>query len=208
MRLRLAGSTASSVRMLCSRSASLTRMTRTSRAIASSILRKLSACCCFAIAELDLVELRQAVDHLGDRHAHLLAEFELGDAGVLEHVVQQRGHQRIGVELPATEDFGDRDRVRDVRLAARAELPEMRLVAEAVGVADAPQVVFGQIGGASRVRPASVDDLAFVGRAATVRSGQRAAAAAPAVTGRRRARLDAVASGERDGWHVRDVHVA
>ena len=43
-----AGGTASSVRMLCSRSASLIRMTRTSRAIASSILRKFSACasCC------------------------------------------------------------------------------------------------------------------------------------------------------------------
>src|ERR1043165_9428927 len=40
---RFAGGTAPSVRMLCSRSASLIRMMRTSRAIASSILRKFSA---------------------------------------------------------------------------------------------------------------------------------------------------------------------
>jgi hypothetical protein len=41
---RLSGAHVSSVRMLCRRSASLMRMTRTSRAIASSILRKFSAC--------------------------------------------------------------------------------------------------------------------------------------------------------------------
>ena len=44
MRARFFGGTTSSVRMLCRRSASLIRMTRTSRAIASSILRKFSAC--------------------------------------------------------------------------------------------------------------------------------------------------------------------
>ncbi len=41
---RLAGGIAPSVRMLCVRSASLTMITRMSRTMASSILRKLSAC--------------------------------------------------------------------------------------------------------------------------------------------------------------------
>lgn len=45
MRRRFSGGTKSSVRMLCVRSASFTRITRTSRAIASSILRKLSGAC-------------------------------------------------------------------------------------------------------------------------------------------------------------------
>ncbi len=44
MRLRLSAAIALTVRMLCRRSASLTRITRTSRAIASSILRNDSAC--------------------------------------------------------------------------------------------------------------------------------------------------------------------
>src|SRR5438270_107795 len=44
MRVRLTASTASIVCMLCSRSASLTRITRTSRVIASSIFRNDSAC--------------------------------------------------------------------------------------------------------------------------------------------------------------------
>ena len=44
MRLRESGGTNSSVRMLCRRSASLTSSTRTSSAIASSSLRRFSAC--------------------------------------------------------------------------------------------------------------------------------------------------------------------
>jgi hypothetical protein len=42
--LLLRGGIAASVRMLCSRSASLTRMMRTSPTIASSIWRRFSAC--------------------------------------------------------------------------------------------------------------------------------------------------------------------
>ena len=44
MRRRFIGGMTPSVRMLCMRSASLTMMTRMSRTMASSILRKLSAC--------------------------------------------------------------------------------------------------------------------------------------------------------------------
>ena len=98
-------------------------MTRTSRAIASSILRKFSACASSARLELDLVELGDAVDQLGHRLAEGVGDLVLGDGGVLDHVVQQRGHQRLAVEVPVGEDLGDRERVRDVRLAGLATWP-------------------------------------------------------------------------------------
>ena len=103
--------------MLCRRSASLISMTRTSRAIASSILRKFSACasCC------DWNSMRSSLETPSTRSATGLPNrFEMssvGDGGVLDHVVQQRRHQRLRVEVPLREDLGDRERVRDVRLA-------------------------------------------------------------------------------------------
>jgi len=45
----------------------------------------------FARRELDLVELRNAVDHFGDRTSELGFELAARDGGVLHHVVQQRG---------------------------------------------------------------------------------------------------------------------
>ena len=135
-----ARSTASIVRMLCSRSASLTRMTRTSRVIASSILRNDSACDLLARREAQLVELGQAVDEVGGRRAEALDQLGLGDAAILHRVVHQRGHDRLRVELPFGAQARDGDRVRDVGLARGAELAEVRFVGEAVGVAHASDV--------------------------------------------------------------------
>ena len=85
--------------------------------------------------ELDLVELGQAVDQVRDRFAEGVGDLVLGDGGVLHHVVQQRGHQRLAVHVPAGEDFGDCERVRDVGLARLAGLPRVRGFAEPVGFA-------------------------------------------------------------------------
>ena len=76
----------------------------------------------FAGRELDLVELRHAVDHVGHRLAERRLELGLGDGGVLHHVVQQRGGKSLRVEPPLREDAGDRERMRDVRFARLAEL--------------------------------------------------------------------------------------
>ena len=70
----------------------------------------------------------------------VISSFET--VGVLDHVVQQRGAQRLGVELPLGEDLGDRERVRDVGLAALAVLALVGGVAEVVGLLDA-----GEVGG-------------------------------------------------------------
>jgi hypothetical protein len=51
----------------------------------------------------------------------------LGDVGVLHHVVQQRRHQRLGVEVPAGEDFGHGERMGEVGSPLMRNWPLVRL---------------------------------------------------------------------------------
>ena len=137
MRRAFCGAMAPMVRMLCSRSASLTRMTRRSRDIASNILRKDSACDSSFGRELQLVQLGQAIDQVGGGRLKALDQFGLGDAAVLDHIVHQRGHDGLGIQLPLGADARDGDRVGDVGLATGARLAQVGLVRKAVGLADA-----------------------------------------------------------------------
>ena len=89
----------------------------------------------FAGVELQLVELGQAVHQLRHRRAEALDQLRLGDTAVLDGVMQQRGHERLRIELPFGALGRDRDRVRDVGLAAVAKLPEVGLVGKTVGAA-------------------------------------------------------------------------
>ena len=120
-------------------------MTRTSRAIASSILRKFSACASAAwnsiLSSFDTPSTSSATG-LPKRSSVFL-----GDVLVLDHVVQQRGHERLGVELPVGADLGDRERMRDVRLARLADLAEVRRVGEAEGPLDLLDLVGREVFG-------------------------------------------------------------
>ena len=82
--------------------------------------------------ELDAVELGNAVDQIGHRLAEFFADFGLGDFGVFHHVVQECRGQRLRVEMEFGEYVGDRQRVRDVRVAGSAELAAVRGFAEVV----------------------------------------------------------------------------
>jgi hypothetical protein len=95
--------------------------------------------------ELQLVQLGQAVDQVGRRGAEQLDQLGFGDAAVLDGVVHQRRHQRGGVELPIGHQAGDRERVRDVGDAAGAQLAQVRLVGELVGLAHLLQVGLAQV---------------------------------------------------------------
>ncbi|MNK59060.1 hypothetical protein D3C87_781590 [compost metagenome] len=101
--------------------------------------------------EFDLFQLRQAVDQMRDRCAEALDQFILLDVLVFHHVMQQGGHDGLRVELPVGADFGDGDRMRDIRLARAAHLAQVHFVGEAVGFLDFFQVgrgkVFGQLVG-------------------------------------------------------------
>ena len=101
----------------------------------------------FLRAELDLVELGQAIDQLGGGLAEALGDLRLADVGVLHDVVEERGHQRLGVEVPVGDQLGDRHRMGDVGLAADAELPFVGTGREVVGGFDATDVFGPQIGG-------------------------------------------------------------
>ena len=85
--------------------------------------------------ELQLVQFGEAVDQVRHRGAEALDQLRLGDAAVLDGVVQQGGHQRLDVELPLGALGRHRDRVGDVRFAAGADLAQVGLVGEAIGLA-------------------------------------------------------------------------
>ena len=86
--------------------------------------------------ELELVELRQAVDEIGNRLAEALGDGALADRRVLHHVVQQGGDHPFDVHLPFGNLAGNGQRVGDVGLARLSHLAPMRRLAEAIGLAD------------------------------------------------------------------------
>ena len=104
-------------------------ITRMSRTIASSILRKLSACASAAL-ELDLVELADAVYEVGHFLAEPPVDLLLERRRVLDHVVEDGCDQRLRIEPQVREQIGDGDRVRDVRLAGAATLTLVSLEAK------------------------------------------------------------------------------
>ena len=145
IRLRCAGAIASSVRMLCSRSASLIRMTRTSRAIASSILRKLSAC----TSSRDVNSIWSSLDTPSTMSATGLPNVVSSSFLVTEvssiTSCSKRGGEALRVEPPLRQDAGDRQRMRDVRLARLAELAAVRRFRELERARDERDVRLGQV---------------------------------------------------------------
>ncbi len=93
------------------------------------------------------VQLGNAVDQFGGNLAEILRDLRLGDGGVFHHVVQQRGRQRLGVEPPVRQRFGHGERMRNIRIAAGAELATMRVGREMVGRRDLVDVLRFQVGG-------------------------------------------------------------
>ncbi len=83
-----------------------------------------------ARVELDLVQLRDAVDHVGDGLAERRFDLGLGDRGVLHHVVKEGGGKPLRVQAPLRQDARDRQRMRDVGLAGLAELAAVGRVRE------------------------------------------------------------------------------
>ena len=86
-----------------------------------------------AVLELDLIEFADAVDELGDDLTEDGGDFGLRGRRILDHVVQDGGDQRIGVQPQIRENVRDGDRMRDVRLARNALLAVMPFRAELVG---------------------------------------------------------------------------
>ena len=134
---RRAGAMASSVRMLCVRSASLTRITRRSRTIASTILRKDSACASARDLNWIWSSLVTPSTISATGAPNFAAELFLGDRRVFDDVVQDRRDDGVGIQVQVGEDLRGGERMRDVGLAREALLALVRLGAELGGRADA-----------------------------------------------------------------------
>jgi hypothetical protein len=75
-----------------------------------------------AILEADLIELGDAIDDLRHVVPEALLDVGLRDRRVLDHVVQDRPHDGVGVEVQVGEDHGRCHGMRDVGLARDARL--------------------------------------------------------------------------------------
>ena len=132
--------------MLCSRSASFTSSTRMSSLSASRNLRRFSAARSFSDWASILRQLGHAVDQARDVLAEMLLDLFRGGERVLDRVVEDRGGDRLVVELQVGEDPGDFDRMAEIGVARGAHLRAVRLHREDVGAVDQPLVRVGIVG--------------------------------------------------------------
>jgi hypothetical protein len=119
----------------------------------------------------DAVELGNAVDQFGGDLAEANGDLLLGDRRVFHHVVQQRGHQRVGIEVPARQVLRHGQRMRNVGVAGHAQLTAMRRVGKDIGRADAGDLFRLEIGGELGVEAFQI--LGEVDRRMHVRRNQR-----------------------------------
>lgn len=119
--------------------------TRRSRAMAISILREVFGLRLLVGGKLHLVQLGEAIDQLGHFAAEQIAQFALAGAGIFENVMKQCRADGIGIHAPLDHRTGNRQRVRDVRLAGHALLVRMGTRREGIGLLDACNFGRGKI---------------------------------------------------------------
>jgi hypothetical protein len=136
MRRRLSARTAAIVCRLWWRSASLIKHHAQVARHGHQHLAEVLGLRLFVRLELDLVELRQAIDQIRDRFAEAFGNLALADRRILHHVVQQRSDHPLHIHLPFGDRAGHRQGMGDVGLSRQAHLPAMRLLAEQIGLAN------------------------------------------------------------------------
>ena len=100
----------------------------------------------FAVGELDLVDLGDALDDVGHLVAEVGFNFLAGGGRVFDGVVQQAGGDGGRVHLHLRQHFGNFKRMNDVGLAGGAHLALVVLDAELPGLADEADIFTGAIG--------------------------------------------------------------
>ena len=100
-----------------------------------------------AVAELQLVQLGDAVDQLGDGLAEFAGDRLAGQRRVLDRVVQDRRDQGLDVQPLLGQHLRHRDRMGDVGLAGLAGLAGVRGGADRPGAAQQPRCSAGQVVG-------------------------------------------------------------
>ena len=87
-------------------------------------------------AELDLRQLRDAFDQIGDLLTELLDQRFLADATIFDDVMHQRRHDALGIKAHAGHDAGDRYWMGDIGLARRSRLAGMGVPGQFIGFGD------------------------------------------------------------------------
>ena len=95
---------------------------------------------------LDLAELGDPVDQPRDIAAEQFLDLLGRRDRVLDRVVEDRGDDRLVVELQVGQDAGDLDRMAEIGVARRADLGAMGLHREDIGAVDQRLVGVGVIG--------------------------------------------------------------
>ncbi len=89
------------------------------------------------VLELDLVQLADAVDQLGDHLSENGGDLRLGRGRIFDDIVQNGRHQGVGIQAQIRQNVRHRHRVRDVGLARDPLLSLVLFSAEIVGFAHA-----------------------------------------------------------------------
>ena len=139
-------SSAFSVRILCTRSASLTSSTRTSWLIASMNLRKFSACfvssdCSSSLESFVTPLTRSAISR---PNCFSMSACVTSVSSIVS--CSKRGHDRRVVELQIGQNAGDFQGMRKIRIAVLALLIAVRLDAEHIGAVQQILVRIGLVG--------------------------------------------------------------
>ena len=95
--------------------------------------------------QIELADLGDAFDQPRDIRTERFRDFLERDFRVFDHIVQQRGADRGHVELHVREEMRHFERMREVRLARKAELRLVLLGREIVGAAQQVDVVAGAV---------------------------------------------------------------
>ena len=140
------GGRCSSVRILCRRSASLIRTTRTSLTMASSILRTFSAWRSSLFANWILSILVTPSTMCATCSPNFAAMSSVVDRRIFDRVVQQPGGNGRRIQLHLRQHERDFKRMQNIRLARGAQLAFMMFEAEFPGFADDIVIVAGTVG--------------------------------------------------------------
>ena len=99
----------------------------------------------FAGGEIDFADLGDAFDDVGDLLAEFLADFDGGDRGVFDRIVEEAGGDGDGIHFHVGEDVADFERMDEVGLAGGAVLSGVVFLGEFVGALDEVEVVVGTV---------------------------------------------------------------
>ncbi len=131
--------------MLCSRSASLTRSTRTSVGDREQELAQVLRLLGLLGDEVELLELGQALDQLADVRTEKFIDLGTGGGRVLDRVVQQRDRDGRLVQMHVGEDGGHFQRMREIGVAGSALLMAMLLHGVDIGLVEQRLVDVGLV---------------------------------------------------------------